>query len=1227
MFIYQKKESTAIVNYVSRFYTNSAYEDDNIIFTGDLNRQTWEGKGFVVVSEHNGVNKDTVERSSQTTRSEKSLRHTKSDGKYAKSSGLPLQGNERHVPVNGLLFEDSRRIDYHLPYPSPMKHALTRGMVPLSGSGISLPESLNARISTSLSSIPYAYRVSEFHPDDQDVTLEAVDIMKDEVNSTMSHRDGVSGRVERLPLPDSNYYWMQEVPTVSGNISGSTGFHDAQKKSLQSTSDEMNCENTERSKTLPEPNGFRFWYAKFLVRFPVSFCVLLFVLTVAAGAVSFLLNDLPSFDDPLKGFESRHTLISDRTAGLELFFSHQDDPNFHVASHHGIASNRSATGAPNETLPTSPPDNSGSINTSPPASNDSSLLSCVPQVSLSRNLRIVFSRLRSGDELFTADAFHSMCSLYDQHVNDSSLLSTVAQNCEPVSLGQITAAIKDKPSCFDVTAGDVDDLKALLRRCAPHYSDRSLSYDCSPVSCPTVPRECLQTNAVFNIFHYLLPSESASVIAHGDFLLPFTLMITPISGYSDLTKTLILNNIQGHDLRDNVTQIRAVGSQLKFDLLSNYLVTDMKFIAFGVGLIVCIIWLYTGSFFVTIMTIIDIAMSLVVSYFLYVMVIGLPFFPFLNVLASVLLLGIGADDTFVYIDIWRSLRKRHGKKEELMVVVLHETLRHASVTMFVTSFTTSSALFFSVTSSITTIKCFSVYAGCAVLVNFLFTVTWLPAIVIIEAKYFEKCCRRETPKSQITVFRKIQKRVKTAARFIFEEMIPKLVFKLSYLWIVLFILIGVGGGCAIFVYPKLNLPSHPEFQVFVSSDYLEQYDQVFKPVFDFERVAQNKMPIMFLWGVKPKDNGNQWDPNDRGYLVLDDSFNISAPQSQEWLLQFCSSIRNQSFYSEEDTTNDFCFIDLLKSMMEGPCFSPVVGADVFPCCNQHEFPYDSALFEQCSAVLLSQRNLEQAARFGEDDKLKGLLLSFTSTTGYSLVYASIDNFYSTVDNWGQETMNEAPESLAGGWFASFTENQLFYFDLQHSLVTGTPFSIGMSLGVAALVLLLTTWNILITLYAMLSIAGTVFVTIGTLVFMGWELNIVESTVMTLAVGLSVDFTIHYGVAYRIAPAGDRISRSTYAVKQLTSAISTAALSTFVAGACMLPATVLSYQQIGVFLMLVMTVSLAYSTLFFMSLCRVIGPENNCLQGNLMLLLACSVKPIFQMEDYRPTYQRQRKSWM
>ena len=55
--------------------------------------------------------------------------------------------------------------------------------------------------------------------------------------------------------------------------------------------------------------------------------------------------------------------------------------------------------------------------------------------------------------------------------------------------------------------------------------------------------------------------------------------------------------------------------------------------------------------------------------------------------------------------------------------------------------------------------------------------------------------------------------------------------------------------------------------------------------------------------------------------------------------------------------------------------------------------------------------------------------------------------------------------------------------------------------------------------------------------------------MSVAVGLSIDFTMRYGVAYRLAPPDkkQRESRVRYSLVHIGSAITMAALTTFLTG--------------------------------------------------------------------------------
>lgn len=78
---------------------------------------------------------------------------------------------------------------------------------------------------------------------------------------------------------------------------------------------------------------------------------------------------------------------------------------------------------------------------------------------------------------------------------------------------------------------------------------------------------------------------------------------------------------------------------LKNALFDESLVQDTWLIAMGALFVLCCMWIYTGSLFITLMTIVAIGFSLGIAYFIYTLVFEMHFFPFMNLLASIVAVG------------------------------------------------------------------------------------------------------------------------------------------------------------------------------------------------------------------------------------------------------------------------------------------------------------------------------------------------------------------------------------------------------------------------------------------------------------------------------------------------------------------------------------------------------------------------------------------------------------
>ena len=104
-----------------------------------------------------------------------------------------------------------------------------------------------------------------------------------------------------------------------------------------------------------------------------------------------------------------------------------------------------------------------------------------------------------------------------------------------------------------------------------------------------------------------------------------------------------------------------------------------------------------------------------------------------------------------------------------------------------------------------------------------------------------------------------------------------------------------------------------------------------------------------------------------------------------------------------------------------------------------------------------------------------------------------------------------------------------------------------------IVLLVSTRNILLSMFAIFTVFSIIMSSVGVLVMLGWQLNILESVIITLAIGLSVDFTLHYAIMYKLSGCSDQDSSVVFSVSSMASPVTMAALTTIAAGVCLFPA--------------------------------------------------------------------------
>ena len=126
-----------------------------------------------------------------------------------------------------------------------------------------------------------------------------------------------------------------------------------------------------------------------------------------------------------------------------------------------------------------------------------------------------------------------------------------------------------------------------------------------------------------------------------------------------------------------------------------------------------------------------------ISYFLYGVVFQITYFGKLHTLIIFVILGIAADDCFVFNDAWIQSELMVEDPDDVIERMSY-TLWRATTAMGITSATTFIAFLATYFSPIMPISSFGVWAGTVVLINYSLVITYFPAMVAWHHHYVKK---------------------------------------------------------------------------------------------------------------------------------------------------------------------------------------------------------------------------------------------------------------------------------------------------------------------------------------------------------------------------------------------------------------------------------------------------------------------------------------------------------
>ncbi|WAR02491.1 DISP3-like protein [Mya arenaria] len=183
---------------------------------------------------------------------------------------------------------------------------------------------------------------------------------------------------------------------------------------------------------------------------------------------------------------------------------------------------------------------------------------------------------------------------------------------------------------------------------------------------------------------------------------------------------------------------------------------DMYLAGASMAFIFFLILFHTRSLWIAGFAMMSIFGSFVTGNLIYNLIYSYKYLGFFHVLAVFIILGIGADNIFVFYDMWRA-----SATEQYLSLAhrLSDVYKRSAISMFFTSLTTTVAFLSTAILPLLGIRSFGLFAGTVVAVNYISVITQFPIVILMYHKYFEhtkwpccvpcvhlkkKCCQKES---------------------------------------------------------------------------------------------------------------------------------------------------------------------------------------------------------------------------------------------------------------------------------------------------------------------------------------------------------------------------------------------------------------------------------------------------------------------------------------------------
>ncbi|GMH92518.1 hypothetical protein TrST_g7241 [Triparma strigata] len=652
----------------------------------------------------------------------------------------------------------------------------------------------------------------------------------------------------------------------------------------------------------------------------------------------------------------------------------------------------------------------------------------------------------------------------------------------------------------------------------------------------------------------------------------------------------------------------------------SYLMADMM-LATGSILFVFLYLLFSlRSLFLSVIGIFEILVSVPMSFAIFA-ILGNGYVSFLQFMGLFIIMGIGADDIFVFMDAYtqsmRDLYIEDGEEKFL------KAYARSSQAMLVTSCTSGMAFFATAISPIPAVAAFGTTMGFMVFCDFFLVITWFPAGVLIWETWFKNCTSqvKEVTAEEMLAAAMNPKLGKVETWFDKEFMKyqEKESFGKSLIGFFLVLIVVCLGVAASSLKVTGDLPAN-----FSDEHPFTKFRSLSTSAFESSGGIP-KREINIFFGIDAKDPVNRDGLDPQGdtlanFANWDPDHDITSHAVQASIADLCTTVAADSelVYNNEV----YCFVDDFKAYLTaiGKSWADETHGELIV--SKGFMDYQRLLFVQRyaegghkSGVVVDGHTLNTTtlnAEFssGNAGNLNVFsYITFNSTLPLKTNELTLAEMSDVFDKWQAhiDTHNAAFPAAKGIQFCLVW----YFLRAGEAIVSTTLVGVAISLVFAAVVLIVANANYIIASLALLTILAVISCVTMMMVILGWNIDFLGSVCLIVVIGLSVDYTVHLCHSYTHSVEESQFSRTKQAAREMGVSIVSGAVTSFGASVFLLPTALTFFQQFGTFMCATIVFSLILSIFFFLSLTTHYGPERradgNTSSGDIMFLKKKNIK--------------------